>query len=348
MHRPHNQILARAWKNQLSTTILYCSLLFVLVQVLRVQLPSKTVRSTLILQYDFDTYIVLEYWSIRYWSIGVLAKSRIERRALGWRGTLTEWSIHTRIPIYQILSRYPHVCHLSQEFFAVKLINRFIPMNQTACGANVHSTRERRRQIWAKWTRCMLLPPSRNKCREVCIISALSEERFQRRKFEQSRGIVLVPFCQIQAALQPIPMSCVSHVYQGAFPVLAAAVLTLIPTTQSTTRQSTSKRLRMMRCLFCSKISTITMCKTTLWKLSRITWTVLKVLLNCCCKHMQLGNCVQSESSPEGAVGSACLRSCESGACYPCHWRRGQGCSNDPRDACGGWNMHLAKRGNRL
>ena len=31
-------------KNQLSTTILYCSLLFVLVLVLRIQLPSKTVR----------------------------------------------------------------------------------------------------------------------------------------------------------------------------------------------------------------------------------------------------------------------------------------------------------------
>ena len=69
---------------------------------------------------DTDTTVwhtlIRTYWSIRYWSIGVLAKSRIERRVLGWRGTWTKWSKHTRIPIYQILSRYPHACHLSHKF----------------------------------------------------------------------------------------------------------------------------------------------------------------------------------------------------------------------------------------
>ena len=45
------------------------------------------------------------------------------------------------------------------------------------------------------------------------------EERYHRQKSEESRGI-LIPLCQIQASLQPIPLSCVSHVCQGSFPVL--------------------------------------------------------------------------------------------------------------------------------
>ena len=90
----------------------------------------------------FDTWMqeyrsigVSELYGIEY-NVVVLRIGQVENRAACFLAGQEEKIIyiHRQIPIYQILSRHPHVCHLSHELFAVKLINRFIPMNQT-CGA---------------------------------------------------------------------------------------------------------------------------------------------------------------------------------------------------------------------